>query len=137
MRVVTVARKPCVASSTTANVVAHEAGALDLKRSRVGVEGHAGRWPSNVVLVHRPGCRVVGMRKVATGTAHRKKSGGRTIFSETEKPPMENMSYAGADGKETVPDWRCVPECPVRRVDGDTEGASRFFKGFGGGGSEA
>jgi len=215
MRVVTVARKPCQSGSTTANVVEHEAGALNIAASRIAYQSeadktptvgkgafaseegigaefphhkkgwgqwqvnHGGRWPPNVMLVHRLGCRVVGTRKVATGTAHRKNSGGRTIFSEGEKPPMEDMSYAGADGKETVPNWECEAGCPVAELDresgqltsgsgtvkrasagsregnkgaaygaenradgtpmiwyGDTGGASRFFKGFGGQGSE-
>jgi len=205
-----VARKPRQAGSTTANVVEHEAGALNIGKSRVGASfvsaggnnfdawrsgenrtdrpdqhGNAtaqtqpGRWPPNVLFVHRSGCKVIGTRKVATGTAHRKNSGGRTIFSEGEKPPMEDMSYGGADGKETVPNWRCEHGCPVAELDrqsgeltsgsgtvkrassaqrdgnvsasygaesradgepqvwyGDTGGASRFFKGFGGQGSE-
>jgi hypothetical protein len=187
VRIVTVARKPCASSSTTANVVEHEAGALNIDASRIrplGISGEvfapaAGRWPGNVLLVHRGTCRVVGTRKVATGTAHRKNSGGRTIFSETEKPAMDDMTYADADGKETVSDWSCEPGCPVAELDrqsgmltsgsgtvkrassagrdgnkgsaygaenradgtpmiwyGDTGGASRFFKGFGGEGSE-
>jgi hypothetical protein len=157
MRIVTVARKPCSASSTTANVVEHEAGALNIDEIRIGFQSEqdkkaafpggattsrqvvggglgagwrehdrgefsaqqhsAGRWPANVLLVHRPGCRIVGTRKVATGKAHRSKSGGRMIFSETEKPPMEDMTYADADGKETIPDWRCEPGCPVADID--------------------
>lgn len=35
MRIVTVARKPCAASSTTANVVEHEAGAINIDASRL------------------------------------------------------------------------------------------------------
>jgi hypothetical protein len=187
VRVVTVARKPCSSSSTTANVVEHETGALNIDSCRIQPlkdtgetsAPAAGRWPGNVLLVHRPGCKIVGTRKVATGTAHRKNSGGRTIFSETEKPAMDDMTYADADGKETVPDWSCEPGCPVAELDrqsgtltsgsgtvkrassagrggnkgaaygaenrpdgtpmiwyGDTGGASRFFKGFGGAGSE-
>lgn len=140
--------------------------------------GHAhgsGRWPTNVVLTHRSACHIIGERKVPTGTAHRETSGGRTIFSETEKKTLPNMSYADADGMETIPDWACAPDCPVRALDeqsgqltsgtgavkrasskdqggnrsatygaesrpdgtiiptyGDTGGASRFFKQFGG-----
>lgn len=214
MKIVTVARKPCASSSTTANVVEHGAGALNIEECRVSYRGPddlketlarnpgtdrrvtsnlydtesvsrpmqrthtGGRWPPNVMLVHRPGCKVTGTRKVATGTAHRKNSGGRTVFSETEKPPMDDMSYADADGKEMIPEWDCEPGCPVAEIDrqsgqltsgsgtvkrasaadrrgntgssygaesrgegeeqvwyGDTGGASRFFKGFGGEGS--
>lgn len=210
------ARKPCVALSTTVNVVEHQAGALNVDECRISYASTndlretlsrnpgtdrrftsnlydtesetrlmqrtnpAGRWPTNVILLHRRGCKMVGTRKVSTGTAHRENSSGRTIFSETEKPPMENMSYADADGKETIPDWQCEPGCSVAEIDrqsgtltsgsgavkrassaqregnrgaaygaenraegtpmiwyGDTGGASRFFKGFGGQGSGA
>jgi hypothetical protein len=36
VRIVTVARKPCISSSTTANVVEHQAGALNIDACRVG-----------------------------------------------------------------------------------------------------
>lgn len=114
MRVITVTRKP-IAGSTTANVLENQTGALNIDGCRVG--DTAGRWPSNVLLVHRPTCVVVGERKVPTGTAHREKSGGRTIFSETDKKPLPNMSYADADGMETVPAWACDDECPVFFLD--------------------
>lgn len=35
MRIVTVTRKPCVEDSTTANVLVHEAGALNIEACRV------------------------------------------------------------------------------------------------------
>lgn len=76
-----------------------------------------GRWPTNVMLAHRPGCRVIGTRKVPSGTAHRENSGGRTIFSETEKKTMPNMTYADEDGMETVPQWACEADCPVASLD--------------------
>lgn len=214
------ARKPCASGSTTANVVEHQAGALNVDACRVvyqseadktptvgkgefhreegvGAEfphhkegwgqwkvNHGGRWPSNVLLVHRPGCEVVGTRKVATGVAVRRNVGHSTkglisYARGTKDAEMrDDVSYAEADGKETVPDWRCEPGCPVAALDrqsgtltsgtgavkrassadghgnrgaaygsesraegtpmvcyGDTGGASRFFKGFGGAGS--
>lgn len=143
MRVVTVARKPCSEGTTTANVAAHATGALNIDRCRVGKEqitqhgrkakkgtgwddhwhneleggrSWTGRWPANVVLVHRDGCEIVGERRVPTGTAHREHSGGKNIFSETDKKPLPNMTYGDGDGKETIPDWRCELECPARAM---------------------
>ena len=84
---------------------------------------HAGRWPANVVVVHRAGCRVVGELRVPTGTAHRERSGGKTIFSDTEKKPLPNITYGDSDGMETVPDWRCDLGCPVGALS-----VARFFK---------
>ena len=211
MRVVTVARKPCSEGSTTANVVEHHAGAINVDACRIsyasetdktptvghgdfrrepgiGAElphhkegwgqwevNHTGRWPANVILVHCSGCAVVGERRVPTGKAVRERSGGKTIFSETDKKPLPNMTYADENGRETVPMWSCEPGCPVASMDaqtgvltsgsgtvkrssgrerkgnrgaaygaenrpdgtpmifyGDTGGASRFFKQFGG-----
>jgi len=175
MRVITIARKP-FKGSTTRNVVEYEAGALNIDAARIGDKK---RWPPNVMLTHRDGCKIVGERKVPTGTAHRENSGGRTIFSETEKKTMPNMTYADEDGMGTIPDWECEPECPVASLDrqsgeltsgtgavkrssskdqggnrasaygaesrpegtpvvtyGDTGGASRFFRQFGGDQSE-
>lgn len=82
-----------------------------------------GRWPANVVVVHRAGCRVVGELRVPTGTAHRERSGGKTIFSDTEKKPLPNMTYGDGDGMETVPDWHCDLSCPVGALS-----VARFFK---------
>lgn len=75
---------------------------------------HAGgRWPSNLVFIHGPNCQVVGSRKVSTGVAHRTRSGGKTFGGNVDKPPLANMTYAGEDGKETIPSYRCQPNCSV------------------------
>ena len=39
--------------------------------------------------------------------------------------------YADEDGKETVADWDCEQDCPVKIIDQQSNGdASRFFKQF-------
>jgi hypothetical protein len=76
-----------------------------------------GRWPANVILQHQPDCEIIGERNVSTGTAHRERSGGKTIFSETDKKPLPNMSYANPDGTETIPAWACTDACPVAVLD--------------------
>jgi hypothetical protein len=70
-----------------------------------------------MILVHMDGCRRVGTKRVKSGTAVRNRSGGKTIFSETDKPPMPNMSYAGDDGLEETVAWVCTDDCPVKSVD--------------------
>lgn len=75
-----------------------------------------GRWPANVIFQHQTNCEVIGEREVKTGVAVRENSGGKTIFSETVKPPLENMSY-GESGKESIPDWYCAEGCPVPDLD--------------------
>ncbi len=76
-----------------------------------------GRWPTNMVLVHGTGCRLVGTRTVTTGVAHRTNGGGKTFGGNVDKPPMEDLTYAGQDGKETIPAYDCEPTCPVWKLD--------------------
>ena len=123
MRVVTLVRKPIGSSSIGVCCAGHGAGPLNIDGTRIGggSEGgvwptHVGRWPTNAIFQHQPSCEVVGKREVRTGVAVRENSGGKTIFSEAEKPPMANMSY-GEGGKEAILDWRCVEGCPVPDLD--------------------
>jgi len=149
VRVVTVTRKPCSEGTVTTNVLVHAAGALCIDRCRVGSEtitqhgrkaktgtgwedhwhneleagaSWTGRWPSNLILVHRPGCEVVGERRVPTGTAVRRNVGhstkGQISYARGTKDAemRDDVSYGDADGKETVPDWRCEERCPAREL---------------------
>lgn len=88
---VTVARKPLAESTLAANTLAHGAGALNIDASRISSNGDhkrpfqptrndrqtygqqagfqptnaEGRWPPNLILIHRPGCRREGGETVA------------------------------------------------------------------------
>jgi hypothetical protein len=120
MRIVTVARKPLAAEGVARNCLEHATGALNIDACRVAsgaATPSVGRWPANVVLMHLDACEIVGSRKVKTGTAHREQGGGNTIFSDTKKKPLPDMTYADEDGMETVPDWRCAEGCPVAELD--------------------
>lgn len=113
MRVVTIARKPLSEKTISDNVIKHGAGGLQVGNCGIPTMGGKKRYPVNVLLVHRAGCRIEGTLKVSSGTAVRRNSGGKNIFSEDEKPPMEDMTYAGPDGLEEIPNWVCVEGCPV------------------------
>ncbi|MFA4974847.1 MAG: hypothetical protein WC683_19775 [bacterium] len=71
----------------------------------------AGRWPSNLILQHAPGCKRVGVKRVPTGTAVRHRSGGNTFGGNNPKPPMPDATYADADGLETIDEWQCAEGC--------------------------
>ena len=80
----------------------------------------AGRWPPNLLLVHMPGCRIEGTRKVKGGTAVREKGvklGG--YGGDLGKLPVgtPNLGYTDEDGLETIPAWQCEPGCPVPALD--------------------
>ena len=80
-----------------------------------------GRWPSNLVLVHGPGCVRTGEKKIRS-------SSFPTISSPTVlgvinddgwKPkPTYHPGFADSEGKETVAAWDCQPDCPVGMLDG-------------------
>jgi hypothetical protein len=153
-----VARKSTGFNTTVANVLEHGTGALNIGACRTatggvgydapGDRGHernksrqsdyrftaghssdAGRWPTNVVLVHAPGCVQTGVRVV------RNPSGSVTgdepsalvdaVYADRKRVP-----YA-ARQTETVPVWDCEPGCPVAEMDRQSgDAAARFFPVF-------
>jgi hypothetical protein len=85
-----------------------------------GFDPTVGRFPSNMLLVHHEDCRQVGTRKIKTGTAVRRNGGGGRFFGD-QRPkfagPSDDVSFADEDGYEEVPDFKCVPGCPIRELD--------------------
>ena len=109
-------------------------------RNETGEEsGHnpnIGRWPANVTLTHANGCELIGTKRVKTqlgGGMNRDGQGNNTVYAKhVGHPKVERVGYAAEDGKETVEDWRCVEDCPVRLLDeqsGDRPGM-RTQRGF-------
>lgn len=74
----------------------------------LSVPHDAGRWPANLILLHRTDC-------VPPGEHHR--NGNKRCFTERDKPALPDISYAGQGGKETVTTWACVAGCPVPALD--------------------
>jgi DNA modification methylase len=98
-------------------------------RAAAGNYDPPGRWPANVVFSHTPLCVRLGEREVKTNghwaqakvTGYGKHLGGGT--AEYNGPGYRPAS-------ETVETWECAQGCPVRAVDEQGNGASRFFKVF-------
>ena len=79
-----------------------------------------GRWPTNLLLVHGPGCVRVGERVVRGGTGGQDKNidSGATsgeVYGVFHR--RSGIKYALPDGTETVAAWDCQPDCPVRLLD--------------------
>ena len=74
-----------------------------------------GRWPSNVVLSHAPGCVCVGTRRVQSNSANAGRGAGG--YGGRMRAQVGNTGYADADGTETVEAWECVEGCPVAELD--------------------
>lgn len=81
-----------------------------------------GRWPKNVILSHADACRPIGTREVRTGTAVKRNgvvNGGAIegMHGLGTLPVGTPDSGYGADGREMVEAWACVPGCPIRELD--------------------
>ena len=81
-----------------------------------------GRWPTNVILVHGPGCVCKGSKRVAPGNGSGRTGAGahgwQTAYVGGEKKGEGFVGdHVDDDGKETVADWECQPDCPVRLLD--------------------
>jgi hypothetical protein len=105
-------------------------GALDTTR---------GRWPTNIVFVHEPGCRSEGMKRVRStsggaGVYDRGDETGRA-FNQCNATVVTN--FKGEDGLETVPAWICEPGCPVAALDEMSLAGGMHSAGFSRGGSGA
>lgn len=80
-----------------------------------------GRWPTNLVLVHGPGCVRIGEKVVPKGggdglASRTRRANGPEAFGRRYEDREPRIShYKG--GLETVAAWACQPDCPVRIMD--------------------
>lgn len=134
--------------TVAANVEAHGAGGINIHGCRIGESkrvpgglstvslqgyggggghetgeesGHdpnVGRFPTNVLMTHLPGCREDGVRKVRTAVAVEKEGGTKTnaVFGAYQSLGRTE-GYADEDGTETIPNWACAEGCPVATMD--------------------
>lgn len=97
-------------------------------RHETGQEGghnpNLGRWPTNLLLVHGPGCKRVGEREISVNASRWKhytdlpKTHSNTSQDAwTKESFMTSGVSHDADGHETVAAWECAPGCPVRALD--------------------
>lgn len=79
-----------------------------------------GRWPANVILQHRAGCRNLGVRKVRganhVGDKPAEYARNNVVYGE-ERRGRTPTTHVDHDGTETVADWECMPDCPVADLD--------------------
>jgi len=109
-RIGTTKNVPASPSRTRGNALS---GSVDgsLRRETGDEDGHnpnVGRWPANVVVVHRGGCRRAGTAAAPGRTINRWKDGAKPFGGgagheyESEQLP-----------EETVDVWECASGCPV------------------------
>ena len=155
--IITLLRKS-LEGSVADNTLKHGCGAINIDATRVGTEvmtsiamgslgvmhddgwkskpidpiESTGRWPANFILTHLEGCELVGTKKVK-GSVGKDSEGNNAkteISMNNSTGGVHRVSHADEDGKEEVADWACVEGCPVRGLDPQNEGASRFFMQF-------
>ena len=79
---------------------------------------HQGRFPANFILQHRPECVYQGTKKI-------KGAKGEADYTPSEKGNPVSLPrnvktgahHADENGLETVEDWVCHPDCPVKILD--------------------
>ena len=92
-----------------------------------------GRWPSNLLLTHAPGCKQVGTRRVDAPVINRFDDGMKP-FGQGAGHAYTSTPTGDSEGKEEIPVYECVSNCPVRLLnDSGDEGdpdISRVFAQF-------
>jgi site-specific DNA-methyltransferase (adenine-specific) len=93
---------------------------------------NGGRFPANLILTHHPECECKGTKKVKSDGHHSGKipeNGG--LYKLGLKPLEDKGNIHAENGEETVEDWDCHPDCPIRIMDeqsGNVGGDSRTSK---------
>lgn len=81
-----------------------------------------GRFPANLMIMHEPGCRYAGTRKIKgiTGTAQGRMAGNCNdiygAYGGSDRAG-DRIGYVDADGMEEVAAWECVHGCAVTGLD--------------------
>lgn len=138
--IITILRKP-LEGTVVDNTLKHGCGTLNVDASRIGnlvqdtskngrspdkhkntvfksklkdkVKGKitTGRWPANFILTHLDGCGLKGIKKIKEG----KKNTDREVG--LYKDGLKKGSKDHHQGEETIHDWACVEDCPVKSLD--------------------
>jgi hypothetical protein len=94
-----------------------------------------GRWPANVILGHSPECELLGEKRITgnpTSKIHHDGYDGKSHTGFIRGVSHPGNQHSDPEGKETVADWDCSPECPVSKM-GEQSG---IRKGMSGGGAK-
>lgn len=129
---IVVARKPLI-GTVARNVLRYRTGGLNI----AGCSLPSGRWPANVILCHSRfvvgagGCVCTGTTKVKSQNAELKHTEAGTNTGSysggLKRQATGSYGHADPDGTETVETWECVEGCPVKLMEEQSPGASRFF----------
>jgi site-specific DNA-methyltransferase (adenine-specific) len=102
------------------------------KNELTGVH-ESGRWPANFILVHEPGCELIGMKDDEYQINR---------FDNGAKPWGDAVgeSFTSDTFKNQIPIWKCADGCPIKLLDlqtgnlGKSQGGKSGHTGAYGGG---
>ena len=91
-----------------------------------------GRFPANIVLTHHPECECVGLKKIKAISGGRigNKDGAYNGVGESgfsKEYIKGDGGYGDANGEETIEDWNCHEDCPIKILD-EQSGESKSSK---------
>jgi hypothetical protein len=129
-----------VAHASPEDLAAHSAGVEAIKQRGGSMEGSwknssdlsgasdvsdAGRWPPNVLLTHGTSCKRVGTREIKANPTW------DTPNRDTEPSSFTGEVVSDVQHQDSsVPVYECADGCPVKLMDGQEDGASRYFPQF-------
>tara|TARA_A100001388_G_C28747842_1_gene490511 strand:+ start:424 stop:936 length:513 start_codon:yes stop_codon:yes gene_type:complete len=116
--IITILRKP-LDGSVAENTLNHGCGAINIDDTRVSFGDEykeKGRWPANFILIHKEGCELKGTKKIKEGVGKSDK-GGTEREVGLYKDGLKKRAKDHHQGEETIEDWYCVNDCPVKEMD--------------------
>ena len=78
-----------------------------------------GRWPANFILIHKDSCELKGTKKVKSDGHWTQKANIGKFYEGgwSHQEIDEGNKMSDEDGKETVANWDCEQDCPVKELD--------------------
>lgn len=93
-----------------------------------------GRFPANIILTHHPECECKGLKKVKPSNGSGKASGTNNKFNngvfqdDNRNGKFVEGGFTDENGEETIEDWNCHPDCPIKILD-EQSGVSKSTGG--------
>jgi hypothetical protein len=92
----------------------------------------SGRFPANLILMHSWDCEQRGIRQIKAikgGRIGKKPKDTDTVYSGGWKTGVKgDPGYGNADGLETIENWVCGEDCPVKRLDAQAPAVGNLYK---------
>ena len=98
-------------------------GMQNKNADKVEVLSSQGRFPANLILTHHPDCECIGTKKVKgqidkpTNSTQKGNVWNDENSGLRNNLPQNSGGFADENGEETIENWICVDNCPVKLLD--------------------